>query len=483
MCFRYMKAVCHMNLGQYAQAVSFFSKLLLADTDNVCFYQRELALYMASRLDDDIQTYKPPPQKSTPLFCFESDRSFRYNYDVDLDKYMKESWCKRFSLQHPRMKKYKKYPSLLPAFQEVALKDEPCSAEALQVLKAAATLGKLIQLNTPGFLSNLRQHRTSGLVMLDLAQTVRRYWAAVKAGETFAFNPRASSISSGKPHAFGWRDFMDIAVRWRQYSEPNDPVFWIDLLAPEAFAEGFGLQTPMVTGQMNVVRYFPYCAKAIDLLKQLVPGQGVCDVRDRTFYLPPDRLQRLAAVTTCDELFQVIGQGFYLETPCVSIGTPGTSFSGTRITLLQKPPGGYEFTIRTPGTPPRWVLYTKEFDLLWERMTKAATAKVVDKSELSTCIFAFYFYWCNFGPLSRGTAATGAVRAQQPAANLVLQQCLMLPPGFMALVALFLGAGELITTPIPKDKQVRFLRSCAAFASRPLDLCCSLIGRRFCGRT
>ncbi len=85
---------------------------------------------------------------------------------------------------------------------------------------------------------------------------------------------------------------------------------------------------------------------------------------------------------------------------------------------------------------------------------------MVDVIELSACIFAFYFYWCNFGPLSRGSAATGAVRAQQPAANLVLQQCLMLPPGFMALVALFLDAGELNTAPIPKDKQVRFLRSC-----------------------
>ena len=383
----YMKAVCHMNLGQTTQAVAHFNKLLVVDPDNVCFYQRELALYLSSRMDDDISTY---------------------NYDVDLDKYMKESWCKRFSLQHPRMKKYKKYPNMLPSFQEVELKDEPFSADALTLLKAAAPLGKLIQLNTPGFLSNLRQHRTSGLVMIDLAQTVRRYWAALKAGETFAYSTCASSTNNGKVHPFGWRDFMDIAVRWRQYSEPNDPVFWIDLLAPEAFAEGFGLQTPMVTGQMNVVRYFPYCAKAIDLLKQLVPGQGVCDVRDRTFYLPPDRLQRLAGVTTCDELFQVIGQGFYLETPCSSIGTPGTSFSGTRITLLQKPPGGYEFTIRTPGTPPRWLLYAKEFDLLWERMAKAATAQTVDKNELSMCIFAFYFYWCNFGPLSRGTAATGA---------------------------------------------------------------------------
>jgi hypothetical protein len=386
---------------------------------------------MASRMDDDISTY---------------------NYDVDLDKYMKESWCKRFSLQHPRMKKYKKYPNVLPSYQEVELKDEPYSADALAILQAAASLGKLIQLNTPGFLSNLRQHRTSGLVMIDLAQTARRYWAAVRAGKPFAFSTQSSSTQNGKPHPFGWRDFMDISVRWRQYSEPNDPVFWIDLLAPEAFAEGFGLQTPMVTGQMNVVRYFPYCAKAIDLLKQLVPTQGVCDVRDRTFFLPSDRLERLASVKTCDELFQVIGQGFYLETPCASIGIPGTSFSGTRITLLQKPPGGYEFTIRTPGTPARWQLYAKEFDLLWERMTKAATAQVVDQKELSTCIFAFYFYWCNFGPLSRGTAATGPCATT---AATRAHHCLIMPLGFMALVGLFLGAGLLITTPVPKDKQVR----------------------------
>ena len=113
----YMKAVCHMSLGQSHQAVTFFNKLLLADADNVCFYQRELALYLAGRMDDDIQTY---------------------NYDVDLDKYMKESWCKRFSLQHPRMKKYKKYPNLLPSYKEVELKDEPYSADALAILKAAA---------------------------------------------------------------------------------------------------------------------------------------------------------------------------------------------------------------------------------------------------------------------------------------------------------------------------------------------------------
>jgi hypothetical protein len=50
----------------------------------------------------------------------------------------------------------------------------------------------------------------------------------------------------------------------------------IDLLAPEAFAEGFGLQTPMVTGQMNVVRYYPYFSRALEVVKKLIADSGQC---------------------------------------------------------------------------------------------------------------------------------------------------------------------------------------------------------------
>ncbi len=88
------------------------------------------------------------------------------------------------------------------------------------------------------------------------------------------FDPKGSSKENGKQRDFGWRDFLDISIKWRQVSEPNDPVFWIDLLAPEAFAEGFGLQTPMVTGQMNVVRYYPYFSRALEVVKKLVADSG-----------------------------------------------------------------------------------------------------------------------------------------------------------------------------------------------------------------
>lgn len=118
-----------------------------------------------------------------------------------------------------------------------------------------------------------------GFSVIQMAQTVRRHWDAVRSGSKFCVNPKGCSKNWTAEHPFSYRDFMDIAVKWRQISEPNDPVFWIDLLAPEAFAEGFGLQTPMVTGQMNVTRYYPYCRMAIEVLRigrSCPPDKGRC---------------------------------------------------------------------------------------------------------------------------------------------------------------------------------------------------------------
>jgi hypothetical protein len=61
--------------------------------------------------------------------------------------------------------------------------------------------------------------------------------------------------SSRDPHTFGWRDLYDICIKWRQVSEPNDPVWWVDLLTKEQFTEGFGSHTPMITGQVLLIHF------------------------------------------------------------------------------------------------------------------------------------------------------------------------------------------------------------------------------------
>jgi len=340
-----------------------------------------------------------------------------YNPDVDLDAYFKEAYCKRHPTSHPRLCNYIPQKPISTKIPDVKLSDTAPTPDMQKLVDLSRKFGKLIQLNTPGFLSNLRQHRMCGLSIVNMAQQARAHFRAGSKGSDasntgvpLAFNTKGSSKENGKAHDFGWRDFMDIAIKWRQVSEPNDPVFWIDLLAPEAFAEGFGLQTPMVTGQMNVVRYFPYFARALEVVKKLIADSGACNVHDQRFMLPRTKLDTLKEASSCHDVWNVIQQGFYVETPCHSLARPGKLMAGTRITLLQKAPDGFDFTIRTPGTPPRWVEMDQEMAHVWKLLTLEARRKDgPDLDKFTELALTFYFYYVNFGPLSRGTAATGYI--------------------------------------------------------------------------
>lgn len=132
------------------------------------------------------------------------------------------------------------------------------------------------------------------MAVLELAQRLRGVW---RKGETLVEGKASSGIKT--PHDFGWRDLYDILIKWRQYSEvricdcddvthsyfddlslkfltisqPNDPVWWVDLLSPEQFEEGFGSHTPMITGQTNVIRYYPMFKRAFPIMKSLIPEQ------------------------------------------------------------------------------------------------------------------------------------------------------------------------------------------------------------------
>ena len=99
-------------------------------------------------------------------------------------------------------------------------------------------------------MSNKRQHRQFGLAVLETSQMIRERGAATK-----------------------WRECFNVLVKWRQISEPNDPVWWIDKLGKKAFEDGFGLQTPLVAGELRVFRYFPYYRQAFRRLKKLCCAQ------------------------------------------------------------------------------------------------------------------------------------------------------------------------------------------------------------------
>ena len=185
----HMRAVVNHGLGRISLAVQDYDCVVSVAPSHVAWYQRECALFVLSHLDDALLSF---------------------NYDDGMDPYFKEAWCKR---HHPAtLSRYKPQSRDCLSFT----KDVSGPMPQNPILSLALAVGRVLQYDSPGFIVNLRQHMIFGLAALEIAQWLRKTWSD------------AGSTST-------WRDMYQLAVRWRQLSEPNDPVWWVDKLSPEQF--------------------------------------------------------------------------------------------------------------------------------------------------------------------------------------------------------------------------------------------------------
>ena len=445
--------------------------------------------------------------------------------------------------------------------------------EIQQTLQVADRVGRLIQLRSPGFLSNARQHRQFGLTVIHMVQVLRQRWDVEGVKEEEDVEEEEGATREQEVREEGeereYRGWMNIAVRYRQLSEPNDPVWWVDKLPRRAFTEGFGLQTPLFSGQMAVPRYFPYFARTVQACvraarhrhgvqlnlaeeegesgeKDIIAGKCIAegnsheerreDGGGRSFDRAVTRgeeveTNEVEGFVTCQRMFSALGGDWWVAAPCLSSlpsrclpaipaiqvhcpsplrhdGHPfpqgyvwypaceeckkkekqteehdkremktkvevrgeidedqeelqkkGWDLEGTRLTLRRTSPplcpalatrsGGYDLTIRTPGTPDRYTRFENELQEIFsqigtcvrkrnrrrmgarnraggcrgrertmadrmkgERREKEGEEDVAneDREELESiarlCLH-FFYYWVTFGPLTRGSAATG----------------------------------------------------------------------------
>eukprot|EP00605_Chrysophyceae_sp_TOSAG23-4_P000509 GSChrysophyteH1.ASY1.ANO1.571.1 assembled CDS len=323
-------AACFHSLGRFSQCVQYYDAAMKAAASSqehpeyvqtihwACF-PREVALRQWVRLDSPMDSL----DDLTP-------------------SNVKEGWCKKEYIGPFPLAE--KPVSSIPA--DVGSHDcqfvrngrlSASKAAAHRLFDAAKPFNHLVQLKCKGFLPNLRQHAQFGQSVLEMLKCF---------------------MATGNCE---WRTFFEISVRWRQLSEPADPVWWIDGMPTTSYSEGFGLQTPLVNGQWNTIRYYSYFPMAFDRTKTLL-----------------------------------------LENATV------TFYEGTRLTLVQcSNPSGFEYTIRTPGTPARWEEISK--DLQWSLLLAQKTIRDLSassKDKLRVALDVFY-YWVSFAPLSRGTACCG----------------------------------------------------------------------------
>eukprot|EP00261_Vitis_vinifera_P021485 XP_010652744.1 PREDICTED: suppressor of RPS4-RLD 1 isoform X3 [Vitis vinifera] len=455
----YLRASCYHAIGEYGEAIKDYDKALTLELDSMekfvlqclAFYQKELALYAASKMNVE--------------FCW-------FDIDRDINPLFKEYWCKRLHPKHVSENVFRQ-PSLKK--NKHRKQDFAVTKQKAALLHAADSIGKKIQYNCPGFLPNRRQHRMAGLAAIEIAQKVSKAWRSLQvernrntskhgkkarrkekintpslnrggagcstssSSETSTSYSITEDRSSGRP-MMSWHDVYSLAVKWRQISEPCDPVVWVNKLSEE-FNSGFGSHTPLILGQAKVVRYFPNYQRTLDVAKTVMKEKRyVHNKADDIMYLSEDgKLQEIMHAESCSDLYKIVGEDFWLATWCNSTAIEGKRLEGTRITLLKMGEHGFDFAIRTPCTPSRWDDFDTEMAVAWDALCNAYCGEKTYGStnfdmleNVRDAILRMTYYWYNFMPLSRGTAAVG----------------------FVVLLGLFLAANMEFTGSIPKDFQV-----------------------------
>lgn len=235
-------ALCLQNLGHYSEALIFFDNALQLLPNSTCIVQKQLLMYYLRQID-----------YSCDEFCV----------DLDFNAQWKEAFCK-----YNAVVIHHQAPFVIRTYNvddEDDITDElnpsyDVGPELKSIVEISRGLSHWIQLDSPGFLLNSRQHKAFGLATLQMAKKLSQHCDLIitqcdeqifassssppkpdnKApsggsggGGLQVLNCGASggSTDEGGTHTFMFRDFFDVAVKWRQVSEPNDPVWWIDRYA------------------------------------------------------------------------------------------------------------------------------------------------------------------------------------------------------------------------------------------------------------
>uniref|UniRef100_A0A0D9WUT6 Uncharacterized protein n=1 Tax=Leersia perrieri TaxID=77586 RepID=A0A0D9WUT6_9ORYZ len=372
----YLRASCHHAIGEYKAAIKDYDDVLDLELDSMdkfvlqclAFYQKEIALYTASKANLEFS---------------------QFNIDDDVDPLFKEYWCKRLHPKNVAEKVYRQ-PPLRISLRNGRLnkQDFKFTKHQTTLIQAADSIGKKIQYNCRGFLPNQRQYRMAGLAAIEIAQKVSKAWRFLRNPKNNAKLVRrrdklntsqnrggycSTSTLSGSPTSspnedrvssgisLSWHDVYNIAVKWRQISEPCDPVVWINKLSEE-FNAGFGSHTPMLLGQAKIIRYYPYYERVLEAAKNIMLDlKYVNNAEDRAIFLTDiDKLKKIEVASSCSELYHIVGETYWAICDAYCSDTNPT---------------------RDPDT----------------------------LDAVKAAILRMTFYWYNFMPLSRGSAVVGYV--------------------------------------------------------------------------
>lgn len=512
-----MTGVCLVGEARFGEAVGMFDRALKVSPEHIVWFHREVAYMLWMNLDNSVVTYYPD-RLLNPRVSEELSQQNSWKHLVG------EGYLPIASTKLAKSLKAKAKHRDQNQVGDVS-GSFVMSADASAVLNHTLYLAKWIQLTSPGFLPNLRQHRMFGITALHLAQLLRfncrlkltypdseahgmvmpnavssdrrfpndyfylksepnfisKYGVVEDGASTVLastidgtyYDTKLTSAEHKVPahyHRFNWRDFADVAVRWRQLSEPRDLVLWIDRLPLAQVGGKLGLSTHLLSGVFKNHRYYPYHDMGVKVLSRVIGERGYIfsmEHNDRVVHLSKKQVEQAKRATSVEELYKAVG-GYNMSIlcPCNSIQYPGLVLNGTRLIAQKGEKEGWELTISTPSSTDRYVHFESELDFVMNKLvnpalmefmsivdeielllsknergsedaallTELETRREAKKYEVIRGGLIFFFYWVHFAPLSRGTSATG----------------------YAYMVAHILAVGEHIVDSVPAKKQLDF---------------------------
>ncbi|CAI5981399.1 unnamed protein product, partial [Closterium sp. NIES-64] len=156
------------------------------------------------------------------------------------------------------------------------------------------------------------------------------------------------------------------------------------------------------------------------------------NVDDLRIPLSKREVARVEAAATEYHLFDIVGQSFFVVTPCHSAAFPGMVFNGTEILIREvSSQFSLELSIRTMRHADRVDQFDRELRAAWENLCGLMVDGGGGGRTVDDAILRIVYFWYQALPLSRGTAMVG----------------------YATLQGLFLAAGKEITASIPPRMQ------------------------------
>lgn len=448
--------VSYQGLGKYDEAFKVFDTIINIDRNNPVWFRKEFISYFVGKLDTEFKVF---------------------NVDNEFDPIIKDGIIELQTTASVPMS-YVPYGSItsMTYMRRQSIRDEPLPLDVLTLLNDTKNMTIWIQIDSPGFLPHKRHHMMFRFCVLEIAEALKNHINLLSEGkEGLVISDRMSSkkdyygvrtVRGG--HILGWRDLYDIAVRWRQLSEPKDPVWWIDRL-PQKRSSRIGLNTYVTKGSHKVVRYGEYYDYAFNITRQYLATFGYYNHMDNFITLSEEKKDEVLAAKTIDDLYYIIDQPFHINIRCESSLYPGLFLNGTRIMISKGEKEGFDLSIVSVSTQERFVQYEEELHMAYRRLissllarkreentnNNAASSDEIAIQNIAPALEMFY-YWINLSPISRSSAVTG----------------------YMVLFAAILAQDEELSKKIPKNKQLDW----EAFFSESPNNFIKLVGSWFLER-